>query len=291
MRVLIVEDDPASRKFMQDTVKSQSHEVKTAADGLQGLSLFKEFKPHLVFSDIQMPKMDGLELLKRIRDMSPETLVVMITAFGSEEYAIKALRLHANNYLNKPIRHHDLLPLLQKYSALVEPAGSVGQEKKKEDQQQQKFIFENNFSNINEFLHLLVNDLDKDVLLDVRVGLYELLVNAIEHGNLEISKEEKFNALNKGPFGLEELHKKCKLDPRFAGRKIVVELTKDDVAFEWLIKDEGKGFDYEHVLRNAGPMGNIEAKGIYIAQFHFDELEFLGRGNQVRARKLKTVST
>lgn len=68
-----------------------------------------------------------------------------------------------------------------------------------------------------------------------------------------------------------------------------MELTKDDLACEWLIKDEGNGFDYDYVLRNAGPMGSIAAKGIFIAQFHFDKLEFLGNGNQVRARKLKTV--
>ncbi len=289
MRVLIVEDDPASRELMGDMIKLEGHDLRTAEEGYQGLSLFKEFKPHLVFSDIQMPKMDGLELLQRIRDISPKTIVVMMTAFGCEEYALKALRLRANNYLQKPIRHDDILPLLEKYSALVASADSLQPGKTGEDQQR-KFIFENNFSNINEFLHLLVNDLDKDVLLDVRVGLYELLVNAIEHGNLEISKEEKFNVLNKGPFGLEELHKKCKLDPRFAGRKIVVELTKDDVAFEWLIKDEGQGFDCEKVLKKPDTIRSVEFKGVTLAQFHFDMLEFVGKGNQVRARKLKTVS-
>ena len=138
MRVLIVEDDPASRELMGDMIKLEGHDLRTAEEGYQALSLFKEFKPHLVFSDIQMPKMDGLELLQRIRDISPKTIVVMMTAFGCEEYALKALRLHANNYLNKPIRHDDILPLLQKYSALVDPAGSVGQEKNKEDQQQHK---------------------------------------------------------------------------------------------------------------------------------------------------------
>ena len=289
MRVLIVEDDPASRELMEDMVKMEGHDLRTAEDGYQALSLFKEFKPDLVFSDIQMPKMDGLELLERIRDISPETIVVMMTAFGCEEYALKALRLRANNYLQKPIRHDDIFPLLEKYSALVEAADSLGQGTTGEDQQQ-KFIFENDISKISDFVNLLVQGVAKDFVgrdyLDVKIGLYELLANAIEHGNLEISKEDKFNTLN-----LEELYEKRRSDPQFAGRKIVVELTRDDVACEWLITDEGKGFDYENVLKNIGPMGNVKAKGIFIAQFHFDQLEFLGKGHQVRARKLKTVST
>jgi len=295
MKVLIVDDDPASREFMQGSVESQGHDVRTAADGLQGFSLFKEFKPQLVFSDIQMPKMNGLELLKRIRDVSPEALVVMMTAFGSEEYAIEALRLHANNYLNKPIHLDDLLPLLEKLSALIEPAGSLGQIKTTRDENKRTFTLENDLSKIGDFVDLLVKDIGNDFLksdsMDVKVGLYELLANAMAHGNLEISKEEKFNALNRGSSGIEELYEKRRSDPHFAGRRIVVEFTKDDVACEWLIKDEGNGFDYDYILRNAGPIGSIEAKGIFIAKFHFDTLEFLGKGNQVRARKLKTIFT
>jgi len=295
MKVLIVEDDPASRELMGEMIKLEGHDLRTAENGLQALSLFKEFKPHLVISDIQMPKMDGLELLKRIRDMSLETIVVIVTGAGSEEFAIKALRLRANNYLQKPVRLNDLLPLLEKYSALVEPTGSLGQIKTTRDENKRTFTLENDPAKIGDFVDLLVKDIDKEILIlgrmDAKVGLYELLANAIEHGNLEIPKMEKFNALNKGKFGLEELYEKHRSDPHFAGRKIMVELTKDDVACEWLIADEGKGFDYEHILRNTGPVGSIEAKGIFIAQFHFDELEFLGNGNQVRARKLKPIST
>ena len=288
MRVLIVEDDPASRELMGDMIKLEGHDLRTAEEGYQALSLFKEFKPHLVFSDIQMPKMDGLELLQRIRDISPKTIVVMMTAFGCEEYALKALRLRANNYLQKPIRHDDILPLLEKYSALVASADSLQPGKTGEDQQR-KFIFENDLSKVSDYVNLLVKGIGQDILgrdfLDVRIGLYELLVNSIEHGNLEISKEEKFNAPN-----LEELYEQRRSDPHFADRKITVELTEDDVAYEWLITDEGQGFDCEKVLKKPDTIRSVEFKGVTLAQFHFDMLEFFGKGNQVRARKLKTVS-
>ena len=288
MRVLIVEDDPASRELMEDMIKLEGHDLRTAEEGYQALSLFKEFKPHLVFSDIQMPKMDGLELLQRIRDISPKTIVVMMTAFGCEEYALKALRLRANNYLQKPIRHDDILPLLEKYSALVASADSLQPGKTGEDQQR-KFIFENDLSKVSDYVNLLVKGIGQDILgrdfPDVRIGLYELLVNSIEHGNLEISKEEKFNAPN-----LEELYEQRRSDPHFADRKITVELTEDDVAYEWLITDEGQGFDCEKVLKKPDTIRSVEFKGVTLAQFHFDMLEFFGKGNQVRARKLKTVS-
>lgn len=81
-----------------------------------GLQRYDAFQPDLVLCDVQMPVMDGLEFLVALRKQSKTVVVVMMTAFGCEEYAVKALRAGANDYLKKPIRHSDLLPLLKKYA-------------------------------------------------------------------------------------------------------------------------------------------------------------------------------
>lgn len=120
MKVLIVEDDAPSRSFMKDTVESQGFETYVAEDGLIGLEAFKKYKPHLVLSDIRMPELNGLQLLEEIRKINPTVIVVMVTAFGCEEYAIKAMELRANNYLKKPVRHNELIPLLKKYAPLTQ---------------------------------------------------------------------------------------------------------------------------------------------------------------------------
>jgi len=116
IKVLCVEDDPDSRQYLVDTVTAAGHEAMAAGNGLAGFECFAAFRPDLVLCDIRMPGMNGLELLAAMRKQSAGVAVVMLTAFGCEEYAIKALREGANDYLKKPIRHADLLPLLEKYA-------------------------------------------------------------------------------------------------------------------------------------------------------------------------------
>jgi signal transduction histidine kinase len=118
MRVLCVEDDPASRQYITDTIAAAGHEICTAENGLVGLQCYNSFRPDLVLSDIRMPEMDGIELLSALRMRNERVSVVMMTAYGSEDYAVKALRAGANDYLKKPVRHADLLPLLGKYAEL-----------------------------------------------------------------------------------------------------------------------------------------------------------------------------
>ena len=89
MKVLIVEDDAPLRVFMKDTVESQGFETFTAENGLQGLEKFKKVCPDLVFSDINMPKMNGLELLEEVRKINSNVIVVMVTAFDCEVYVVK----------------------------------------------------------------------------------------------------------------------------------------------------------------------------------------------------------
>lgn len=290
MKVLIVEDDPASRAFLKDTVESLGYETRVAEDGLIGLQAFKEFGPDLVLSDIKMPNMDGLELLREIRKLNSNTIIVMNTAFGCEEFAIKALRLRANNYLNKPIRHAELLPLLRKYALTVQKQTHLDIAQKKEVDF--SMTMENNIEAIPDVVDRLIqktgNALSENDRLDVRLGLMELLTNAIEHGNLEITFEDCFEALNKGIEGLNKLHQKRLTNPALAKRRVTVKYKLCDTVCEWVIADEGKGFDWRKFLKQSQTgnfLDNVEGKGIFISQFHFDKLEYTGNGNTVRATK------
>lgn len=294
MKVLIVEDDSASRAYMKDSVESQGHQTRVAEDGLKGLEVFQEFKPKLVITDIQMPGMNGLELLKNIRAISQETLVVVITAYGSEEYAIEALRLGANNYLKKPIRLNGLVQMLEKYSLMFDREPITGKEiEKGKPGEKITLQLENNLHSIAEVVDdLLVkakNFLDSGDLIDVRTGLYELFYNAMEHGNLEISAQEKLDALNSDLNAWDLLFKERLADGELAKRKLTVEFKVEGNICEWVISDEGKGFDWKTILQRFGLMDfNNETKGIYICEFCFDSLEYIGNGNVVKA--CKTVS-
>jgi two-component system NtrC family response regulator len=121
--VLIIDDDASLRRVTEYTLHEAGYRVLTAADGTEGLRLFALEKPPVVITDIQMPNLSGYEVLKKIKADSPETLVIVITAFGSVERAVEAMKLGAYDYLTKPFSRDELRLTVAKalsYSGLQE---------------------------------------------------------------------------------------------------------------------------------------------------------------------------
>src|SRR5215470_3099728 len=102
-RVLVVEDDVRVRQALIDLLTSWGYTVKSAEDGAEGLEAIASFHPVVVLSDLQMPGLDGLELLKAARGSSPEILFLMLTGHGSIASAVEATKLGAFNFLQKPV--------------------------------------------------------------------------------------------------------------------------------------------------------------------------------------------
>lgn len=291
MRVLIVEDDAGSVIYLRDAVAAEGHEVAVETDGLAGLDAFHRATPDLVFCDIRIPRMDGLELLGAIREHDADTIVVMITAYGSEEYAAEALRRRASNYLHKPIRHADLLSMLRKYAFMTEELSLAREVPAMIVQQAFTLRFDNREEVIPAVAAYLTENagdmFDRQTQLDVRLGLHELLINAVEHGNLGITDREKAEALESGPDGLIALWEKRLTDPQRTDKRVTVEFKRDQTGCEWLIADCGDGFNWQSApdLPNHGNRHGLQGRGLIVARFYFDQLEHQGAGNVVRARK------
>lgn len=107
-RILIIDDDTSFRRVLEYNLQEEGYEVRTAADGESGLRLFQEKRPALVITDLKMPGMGGFELLKAVKNVSPETLVIVITAFGAVENAVEAMKLGAYDYITKPFNRDAL---------------------------------------------------------------------------------------------------------------------------------------------------------------------------------------
>jgi two-component system response regulator PilR (NtrC family) len=107
-KILIVEDEKSMREVLRILLEGEGHEVAAASDGLEGIACIEKDIFDLVITDMKMPKADGFEVLKRIKEISPDTIVVMITAFGNIESAIKAMKLGAYDYINKPFNIEDI---------------------------------------------------------------------------------------------------------------------------------------------------------------------------------------
>ncbi|MFQ5894823.1 MAG: sigma-54-dependent transcriptional regulator [Nitrospinota bacterium] len=117
MDVLLVDDDPAFRLSFQMRLEARGCRVRPAAGGEEGLSLYREARPDVVLLDYKMPGLDGLQVLRRIRREDPEAQVVILTAHGSIESAVLAIREGASDYLTKPVEPERLGQLLGKVEA------------------------------------------------------------------------------------------------------------------------------------------------------------------------------
>jgi DNA-binding NtrC family response regulator len=117
-RVLIVEDEPATRAGLTELVRTWGFVAEAAANGEEALKLVTSFRPAIVVTDMVMPRMNGLELLKALKDDQEQLTVIMLTAQGSVETAVEALKHGAEDYLTKPVDPQKLRVLLQRVAQL-----------------------------------------------------------------------------------------------------------------------------------------------------------------------------
>jgi len=107
-KILIIDDDTSLRRVLEYNLQEAGYQVSAAASGEEGLRLFAEEAPALVITDMKMPGMDGMQVLKSIKERSPETLVIVITAFGTVDVAVEAMKLGAYDYITKPFNRDEL---------------------------------------------------------------------------------------------------------------------------------------------------------------------------------------
>ncbi len=113
-RILIVDDEANARNALAEILSEEGYSTKTAADGFKALPSLADFGPHLVLTDLKMPGMDGLELLKKVHEHDPEVPVVIMTAFGEVSTAVSAIRQGAVDYLTKPLNAESLLVVVER---------------------------------------------------------------------------------------------------------------------------------------------------------------------------------
>lgn len=103
-RVLVVDDEPEAVELLTEFVTSRGYDVITASSGEEALCKVKEAQPHnLILLDVHMPKMNGLEVLRRVREIDREVGIIMVTAVHEEEAGRQALTLGACDYITKPL--------------------------------------------------------------------------------------------------------------------------------------------------------------------------------------------
>jgi DNA-binding NtrC family response regulator len=117
-RILIVDDEAPVRRVLSRFFKSEGFEVSQAADGAAAIEIVKRERFDVVLSDLRMPGLCGLDVLKQIKQTVPETVVLIITAYPTPETGVKALKLCADGYVSKPVDLSRLKSLVVHYLML-----------------------------------------------------------------------------------------------------------------------------------------------------------------------------
>jgi len=119
IKVLYVEDDEFIREELVETLEFDVNELFIAENGEEGLKLFKDKNPDLVITDVKMPKMNGLEMAKEIKKLSPTTPIIITTAFSDSDYLIKAIEIGVNRYVVKPIDIDKLYEAMEELATIL----------------------------------------------------------------------------------------------------------------------------------------------------------------------------
>ncbi|MCE5230333.1 response regulator [bacterium] len=294
MNILVVDDQQQILDFLREILSSEGFEVLTASNGVDALRLYQEHRPAFTLTDISMPQMNGIELLKQIKALNAEAVVMLMTGDGAEAWAIEALRGGAVNYFNKPVDIKELLNTIQRYASLA--AGYDFELFATDFLREERLHMElkNDLVQINHAVQLIVNRCRSifpltDIFL-LRFGIYEMLINAVEHGNLGINYEEKTRALEENR--LNELIQERAEMPDLARRRVHVDCDITPAGLTCTIRDEGNGFDHSlySSIQDPGQLfeelgTSLHGRGIMLTCLQFDKVEFNDIGNSVRIEK------
>ena len=194
IKVLVVDDSPMDRALASGLIsKRMEAEILEACNGREGLALIESHQPKLVLTDLQMPEMNGLELVAAVKDRFPNIPIILMTAQGSEEIAAQALELGAASYVPKRRLADDLVRTIERVLATLRDERHRSMLMHHLTETNTRFTLQND----PELLRLLVSHLldllcclplgDETERLRVGVAIEEALNNAYYHGNLEIS--------------------------------------------------------------------------------------------------------
>jgi len=138
-RVLLVEDEQTLAMIIKDTLEEGDFEIHLAADGEEGLRMFFDIRPDVLVADVMMPKMDGFEMVRRIRQTDKNTPVLFLTARSAINDVVEGFELGANDYLKKPFGMQELIVRIK---ALMGRAFKFEEEKKETRFQIGRYLFD-----------------------------------------------------------------------------------------------------------------------------------------------------
>ena len=293
-RILVVDDSAVERRVMGGLLGANPDWiVDFAGDGAEALDRCLTHEPDLVVTDFNMPNMDGLQLLNKLKQRHPRVPVIIATSAGSEELAVTALQQGASSYVPKILLARDL-------GRVVDTVLSASQDRRQGDavlralvRQELRFSFPSDRRLVRPAVTALQDfGMQFGIFTErertrVGVALEECLLNAIVHGNLEVSS--KLRDLDDGSF--EKLIALRIGKSPYKDRRVEVLAKFSPEEAEFIIHDEGPGFDVSKLPDPTDPenMARAHGRGVLLMRTFMDDVSYNETGNQVTMSKRKAV--
>jgi CheY-like chemotaxis protein len=282
--LLVVDDSPTSRQLTGGLLEAMFPcEVIYAADGKDALRRIGECTPDLVLTDLQMPEMNGLELVEALKHDFPMVPVVLMTAVGSEEIAAEALRRGAASYVPKRRLAEDLAGTVERVLAAAEAERQPFRLWHYLDEHVTAFTLRNDLVMIEAAVQHYQQALralplgDETERLRVGIAVEEALKNAYYHGNLEVrSVPPGGDGWDRDQAAAARLG-----EAPYADRQIRVyaQITRTEAVFK--VRDDGSGFDVAAQAPANLAADNAVGRGINLMRSIMDEVRFNATGNEV----------
>ena len=247
--------------------------------------------PDLIVTDLQMPRMDGLELVRNVRKSFPQVPVVLITSYGSEQIAIDALRAGATSYAPKSMLQAALVRTIKQVLEMSKRM-RYSNEGCAPASKQIAFVLENESTLIGPTIEHLQENLpswsDRD-RLQIGMALDEALVNAMHHGNLEVDSSLRDGDDEREYY--DQIRARKHVDP-FRHRRVRVEAEFSDRHICVQISDDGRGFDPQMIPdpTSDANLHKVSGRGLFLIRSFMDQVAHNLMGNQITMTKLRRES-
>ena len=283
--VLVVDDSLVEQRIAGACVEKCNGVPIFASNGREALDKLGALHLDAVLTDLRMPEMDGLELVKRIRRDHASIPVILMTAFGSEDVAAEALQAGAASYVAKKNLKQELRQALNAVHAVVQVAKQRDQARQLLKRIESSFVLGYDPGDVDAMVTYLrdcldcLNFCDAAEIWQVSTALTEAINNAIEHGNLELNSELRESAGDE--YRRVRIERTDSLPYRDRKVRIYMEVTSNTLRV--VISDEGPGFDpstlpdptdAENLLKPSG-------RGLLLIRTFMDEVTFSDSGSEI----------
>ncbi|MBC7818878.1 MAG: response regulator [Planctomycetaceae bacterium] len=293
-RVLVVDDSPVDRRLAGRLIeKLGDMEVFYAEDGQAALEQVEAHLPDLVVTDMQMPRLDGFELVEALKAQYPLIPVILMTAAGSEAIAVQALQVGAASYVPKTALADDLADVTERVLAMSRTQRTQTRLMNRVKRSVTEYEVENDRElvlSLSSYMQQQFNAMKICADIDgLRIGiaLEEALLNAFYHGNLEVSSKLREEDCQRY---VDLANQRCGESP-YKERRIyvTVSLSRDEAS--WIVRDDGPGFDPSKLPDPTDPeyLELPHGRGLMLMRTFMTEVVYNDKGNEVRMVKRRKI--